>query len=116
MGRCGFAGTVEQRCQGDGGVTVLVSNAKYIPCAWVQDYEGWRVVMTTPTNVQIGGDHYKTFMIQPIEFIHANHIPYMEANVIKYICRHKNKSGKQDLEKARHYIDLLIQLEYGDEG
>ena len=60
---------------------------------------------------QVGGNHYKDLKIQPIEFIHANNIPFCEANAIKYLCRWRNKNGKQDLLKARHYIDLLIQLE-----
>lgn len=67
---------------------------------------------TNPLNKQVGGSHYKEFKIQPIEFIHANSIPFCEANVIKYVVRHKNKNGKDDLLKARHYIDLLIKLEY----
>jgi len=61
---------------------------------------------------QTGGNHYKDMKIQPVEFIHANSIPYFEGNVIKYVCRHKAKNGRQDLEKARHYIDLLLELEY----
>lgn len=61
---------------------------------------------------QEGGSHYKDFSIQPIEFIHVNGIPYIEGNVIKYICRHRQKNGLEDLLKAKHYIDLLIQLEY----
>lgn len=63
-------------------------------------------------NTQIGGDHYKSYKIQPVEFIHANEIPFLEANVIKYIMRHKDKNGIEDLQKAKHYIDLLIDLEY----
>jgi hypothetical protein len=62
-------------------------------------------------NVQVGGDHYKTMKIQPVEFIHANAIPYFEGNVIKYVTRWRSKNGLADLEKARHYIDLLIDLE-----
>lgn len=65
-----------------------------------------------PLQSQVGGSHYKDLKIQPIEFIHANNIPFCEANAIKYLCRHRNKNGKQDLLKARHYIDLLIKLEY----
>lgn len=61
---------------------------------------------------QIGGDHYKGYKIQPVEFIHANEIPFLEANVIKYVMRHKDKNGLEDLQKAKHYIDLLIQLQY----
>ena len=68
-----------------------------------------------PLNKQVGGNHYKGFKIQPIEFIHANNIAFCEANAIKYLCRHKEKNGKQDLEKAKHYIDLLIKLEYGND-
>jgi len=60
---------------------------------------------------QVDGDHYKSLPIQPIEFIHANNIPFCEANAIKYLCRWKNKNGLADLEKAKHYIELLIELE-----
>ncbi len=65
-----------------------------------------------PSQIQVGGSHYSKMKIQPIEFIYENNIPYMEANVIKYVCRHKSKNGLQDLEKAKHYIDLLIEKEY----
>ena len=64
-----------------------------------------------PLQTQVGGNHYKDLKIQPIEFIHANNIPFCEANAIKYLCRWRQKNGKQDLLKARHYIDLLIELE-----
>lgn len=62
--------------------------------------------------IQVGGNHYKDLKIQPIEYIYANGLDYFEGNVIKYITRHRKKNGKQDLEKAKHYIDLLIELEY----
>lgn len=65
-------------------------------------------------DVQIGGNHYKIYKIQPTEFIHSNSIPFIEGNVIKYVMRHKYKNGIEDLKKARHYIDLLIQYEYED--
>jgi len=60
---------------------------------------------------QVDGDHYKSLPIQPIEFIHANSIPFCEANAIKYLCRWRVKNGLADLEKAKHYIELLIELE-----
>lgn len=66
---------------------------------------------TSALDIQVSGDHYKQAKIQPIEFIHANNIPFCEANVIKYIFRWKSKNGVKDLEKAKHYIDLLIELE-----
>jgi len=65
-----------------------------------------------PQDVQIGGNHYKKLKIQPTEFIHANEIPFIEGNIIKYVIRHRDKNGIEDLKKARHYIDLLIQFEY----
>lgn len=60
---------------------------------------------------QEGGDHYKRLTIQPIEYIHANGIPFAEGSVIKYVTRWRDKGGIKDLEKARHFIDLLIELE-----
>lgn len=60
---------------------------------------------------QINGDHYKSLTIQPVEYIHANNIPFLEGNVIKYVTRWRNKNGIADLEKAKHYIELLIELE-----
>lgn len=65
---------------------------------------------------QEGGSHYKTFAIQPVEFIHKNGIPFIEGNIIKYILRHKQKNGLEDLNKAKHYIDLLIEQEYQPEN
>lgn len=70
---------------------------------------------TNPLNVQISGDHYKKFKIQPIEFIHANGIPFEEGNIIKYVCRWRDKGGVKDLEKVKHYCDLLINF-YQDEN
>lgn len=62
-------------------------------------------------NSQIGGNHYKDCAIQPVEYIHANSIGYFEGCAIKYLTRWKSKGGVQDLEKAKHYIELLIELE-----
>lgn len=63
-------------------------------------------------DVQVGGNHYKQFKIQPIEFITKNNIGFIEGNVIKYICRHQFKNGVQDVEKVKHYCDLLLDLSY----
>ena len=65
-----------------------------------------------PLDTQVGGTHYKNFAIQPAEFIMANNIPWAEGNAIKYIVRHKSKNGREDLEKAKHYIDMIIAREY----
>lgn len=62
-------------------------------------------------DIQVSGNHYKDLAIQPVEYIYANGIGYFEGNVIKYVSRWRNKNGIKDLEKAKHYIDLLIELE-----
>jgi len=62
-------------------------------------------------NKQVAGSHYKDLPIQPVEYIHANALGYFEGNVIKYVSRWRKKNGIADLEKAKHYIELLIQLE-----
>jgi hypothetical protein len=62
-------------------------------------------------DTQIGGTHYKNMKIQPLEFILANELGYAEGAVIKYVCRWKNKNGIEDLKKARHYLDVMIENE-----
>jgi hypothetical protein len=57
---------------------------------------------------QVGGSHYKNYKIQPVEFIIKNNIGFVEGNIIKYVLRFKEKGGVQDLNKAKHYIELLI--------
>lgn len=59
---------------------------------------------------QVGGNHYKKFVIQPAEFCYKNRIPYLEATAIKYLCRWKDKGGIQDLNKAIHFIELLKEF------
>jgi len=58
---------------------------------------------------QVGGNHYKKYKIQPVEFIIKNNIGFCEGNIIKYVLRFKDKNGIADLEKAKHYIELLIE-------
>lgn len=65
---------------------------------------------------QHGGDHYKVKAIQPVEYIHANSLGYCEGNVVKYITRWRNKNGMEDLYKAKHYIEILIELEQRTKG
>jgi hypothetical protein len=60
---------------------------------------------------QVSGSHYKNKVIQPVEYIYMNNIGYMEGNVIKYISRWQDKGGLNDLLKAKHYIELLIELQ-----
>jgi len=66
------------------------------------------------TDTQIGGSHYKDMPIQPVTYIHANKLSFLEGNVVKYITRHKAKNGRADVEKALHYCQLILELEYGN--
>ena len=107
-----------------GGLLVLnptTNTRKKFPEAWLSktlNIERGEVVKTAvgtgsdPLSYQVGGNHYNSMAIQPITFITKNNIPYCEANVIKYVCRHANKNGLEDLLKARQYLDMLIAAEY----
>ena len=66
-------------------------------------------------DVQIGGGHYKSYAIQPVEYCMKNNLNYCQSNIVKYVTRYKDKNGKEDLEKVKHYVDLLLQIEYGEE-
>ena len=68
-----------------------------------------------PYDKQVGGSHYKKMKIQPSKFVIENKLLFPEGNVIKYICRHQYKGGKQDLEKAIHFIEMIIERDYKDE-
>lgn len=61
--------------------------------------------------MQVGGTHYEQNAIQPWDFIISNNLSYLVGNIIKYLCRYKNKNGVEDLRKARHYLDKLIEVE-----
>jgi hypothetical protein len=63
-----------------------------------------------PLDRQVGGDHFKKYAIQPVEFAERNRLPYCLANAFKYLVRHADKNGRQDLEKAAHYCELGLDL------
>ena len=64
---------------------------------------------------QVGGDHYAKYPIQPIEYIHANKLDFEQGNIVKLITRFRDKNGAQDLHKIKHYADILLALEYGED-
>lgn len=66
----------------------------------------------TPLSTQVGGNHYKSLVIQPIEYCQRNGLNYCESNVVKYVTRHRHKGGAQDILKAIHNLQLLLELEY----
>ena len=61
---------------------------------------------------QIGGSHYKDMVIQPADFINKNKLLFSEGNAIKYICRHQSKGKLQDIKKAMHYLEMIIERDY----
>lgn len=70
--------------------------------------------MSNPYDNQVGGDHYQKYKIQPSEFINKNKLLFAEGSAIKYIVRHQDKGGKESLEKAKHFIDMIIERDYKD--
>ncbi len=67
-----------------------------------------------PRRKQVGGEHYKNLTIQPVEYIHANNIGFMAGCAIKYLTRYKTKGGKEDIRKAIHFCQLILELEYNE--
>ena len=74
------------------------------------------ILESDPLDKQEGGTHYKDHAIQPIEYIHANKLGFIEGNVVKYITRHASKGGAEDVRKVIHYCELLLQLQYGEKA
>ena len=77
--------------------------------------EAMNYLSTSPYQKQVGGKHYLKYKIQPSEFVVENKLLYPEGCVIKYILRHSDKGGKEDLEKAKHFIDMIIERDYSGE-
>jgi|TARA_B100001939_G_scaffold107408_1_gene92813 hypothetical protein len=63
-------------------------------------------------NKQVDGTHYKGMKIQPAQFINENNLLFAEGNAIKYICRHKLKGKRKDIEKAIHYLEMILERDY----
>jgi hypothetical protein len=68
--------------------------------------------VASPLTRQEGGSHYKDCKMQPVEFIHANKLNFLEGSVVKRICRHRRKNGAEDIRKAIHELELILALEY----
>lgn len=69
--------------------------------------------MARETNGQVGGDHYKKCGIEPVEYIHANGLNFNEGSIVKYISRHRNKNGAEDIRKIKDFCDIILELDYG---
>ncbi len=71
------------------------------------------IVSSSALDSQVGGDHYKNKGIQPVEYCYKNNLGFLEANVVKYVSRHKDKNKEQDILKAIHYCKFILEFEYG---
>jgi hypothetical protein len=90
-------------------MTKIIEWPKY---DFIDDFGDMEALMQDDTkalDTQVGGSHYQDMAIQPIEFIQANRLFFCEGNVVKYVVRWRTKNGLEDLKKARHYLDLLIE-------
>jgi len=96
--------------------TSYSANWDHIDCA--SDIVGYKILdgKEAALDKQEGGQHYKDKAIQPIVYIHANKLGFCEGNVVKYITRHKEKNGAEDIRKVIHYCELLLELEYKNES
>lgn len=65
------------------------------------------------SNNEVGGNHYKKLKISPVEYIRANNLDFFEGNVIKYISRHRQKNGEEDIIKCVDYLRMILEDEYG---
>ena len=65
---------------------------------------------------QVAGSHYKDLAIQPAEFCQRNRLGFCESSVVKYVTRHRNKKGAEDIKKAIHFLLLLLEIEYPEEA
>lgn len=74
----------------------------------------WEEKNYQPLKKQIGGSHYADMAIQPVVFITQNDLGFLEGNIVKYVCRHHAKNGAEDIKKAIHYCELLLQTKYGE--
>ena len=63
---------------------------------------------------QIGGSHYKSMAVQPSQFINKNRLQFAEGSAIKYICRHSAKGKEEDIKKAIHYLEMILERDYSE--
>lgn len=98
------------------GAMVLRPGDNYLPVIDVNHFDPAPFTPAEPDTAfgkQEGGNHYQKYAIQPIEFMHKNNIPSVASQIIKYVIRHQDKNGLEDLRKARHLLSMLMEMDYG---
>lgn len=91
-------------------------NAPFLVLGSRRITDGVKGPVASALDTQEGGDHYKQMKIQPVEYITANGLDYLQGNVVKYVSRHKLKNGAEDVRKAIHYLQLILQIDYGEKA
>ena len=92
----------------------MESRDDYILRRLKEDREQVKRVDKEALDKQVGGSHYKDCEIQPVEYIYANQLDFLEGNVIKYITRHRTKGdGEKDIRKVIHYAEMILEMVYG---
>jgi|TARA_R100000093_G_C1876746_1_gene52944 hypothetical protein len=92
----------------------MESRDNYILRRLKEDREQVKRVDKEALDKQVGGSHYKDCGIQPVEYIYANQLDFLEGNVIKYITRHRTKGdGEKDIRKVIHYAEMILEMVYG---
>jgi hypothetical protein len=92
----------------------MESRDDYILRRLKEDREQVERVKKEALDKQVGGSHYKDCGIQPVEYIYANQLDFLEGNVIKYITRHRTKGdGEKDIRKVIHYAEMILEMVYG---
>ena len=102
------------------GGAILTTHKEECPDAFVAETMLDQPALTdapkpSALDVQVGGSHYKDMAIQPVVFCQMNRLPSIESNVVKYVCRHRFKGGRKDIEKAIHNLQILLEMEYPEE-
>ena len=103
----GYAYKLAKKQRGQDIEKLLGPRPKHLPMV---PTEVVTVGLNTANKVQVGGEHYKKSIIQPWDYIVSNRLGYLEGNIVKYVSRWKDKGGRQDLEKAKHYLDKLLEV------
>lgn len=111
VARCELEGAHYLVHRGDGYVWKFEDSIKETPVKKETPQE--KPVVAPVTNKQVGGDHYQ-MSIQPFDVIDAWDLDFYEGSALKYLARHKKKNGREDLEKAIHYIELTIERQYSN--
>jgi len=108
----GMARLYDDRAVSVGNNTGKCCDANDIPSYDSTEFELKDVPQSNALKNQVGGNHYSRMVIQPVEYCQLNQLNTMESSCIKYVSRHKHKNGIEDIRKAIHCLELIIDLEY----